>query len=667
MTDLTKIQEHVPTIQAFIDDCKNNTDLSYPRLKELRDNVSHGRRTAYDLANTYETMISTANKKKTGSYYTPSELTKSIIITALSPIEIRIPEIEDIHKFKICDIACGSGVFLLSAIDIISDLVSKKSNNHGVSLEDIKKEVALGCLYGVDLNEDAMHVARLCVWLHCGFQEPPFNFMKERIKCFDSVATPIAEFKDMFAESFVDKKGFDCIVGNPPFAGKNTILANMGADYIKKLQKQYTNAHGNSDLSAYFFRRAFDLLDEGGTFGLIATNTISQGDTRTTGLQYILREGKSGLIYDATRSMPWPGDASVAVSVVHIAKGIVVGTCKNSCILDQRPVKCINSRLRGKPERSDPLRLMANSELSYLGVKVYGVGFELTDKERCELIAKNKRNAELIRPYLGGKEINTSPTQTFERYVIRLGDMNLEEAEQWPDLIKIVREKVKPERDRLKNNPDGRRLKEYWWQFGRDRPALYDALRGLSRCLVNSRVSQHLIFAWQPTDRILSEALYVYPFEDNARFACLQSRVHEPWARLLSSSLEDRLRYTASDCFETFPFPPKERLTASSTVEKIGAQLDSDRAAYMGKTQQGLTKTYNQLKDPNCALLPIIALRKLHLELDRAVLEAYGWGDLSVPPFETPRTPEERAVLEAFEDEVIDRLFELNEKRAQDD
>ncbi len=80
---------------------------------------------------------------------------------------------------------------------------------------------------------------------------------------------------------------------------------------------------------------------------------------------------------------------------------------------------------------------------------VYGQGFVLTPDERDTLIAKDAKNAERIFPYLGGQEVNTSPTQEFDRYVISFGQMSLEEAEQWPDLIEIVREKVKPEREKM--------------------------------------------------------------------------------------------------------------------------------------------------------------------------------------------------------------------------
>jgi hypothetical protein len=451
----------------------------------------------------------------------------------------------------------------------------------------------------------------------------------------------------------------DAFVGNPPFAGGSQVSGTFGDSYRDWLLMVHPGSHGNADLCAHFFRRADYLLGQHGTVGLIATNTISQGDTRSTGLQNMVNVGSA--IYDAVRTMKWPGEANVAVSVVHLAKGHLANISGLRRRLDGIEVAAINSRLRPKPERSNPDALAANSGLSFLGSKVYGQGFTLTPEDRDDLIRRNVRNAERIFPYLGGEEVNSSPTQSFDRHVINFGEMSLEEAEKWPDLIKIVREKVKPERD--KNKRDIRR--KYWWRFGETTPALFAALESTTRCLVISRHTKHVIFAFQPTDRVFSEAVCIFILEDNARFSVLQSRIHEPWARLLSSSMRNDLRYSASDCFDTFPFPAAETLAPTGDLEAIGTRLYETRALLMVERNQGLTTTYNQLKDPACDDPEILALRRLHEDLDRAVLAAYRWSDIPVPPFETPTTPAARTAQESFEDEIIDRLFALNAERAE--
>lgn len=240
--------------------------------------------------------------------------------------------------------------------------------------------------------------------------------------------------------------------------------------------------------------------------------------------------------------------------------------------------------------------------------------------------------------------------------------MTLKEAQRWPDLLDIVRREVKPERDRLRDNADGRRRRQYWWQFGRWTPALYAAIAPLQRCLVTAQVTKHLCFSFQPTDRVFSQKLCVFPFDANTQFAILQSRIHEPWVWLLSSTMKTDLNYSASDCFQTFPFPHPNPRTVIPALERIGKELYEARAKYMVDTDQGLTKTYNKLKDPRCEEPPIIELRRLHEELDRTVLEAYGC-DLPVPPY-CPKSDEDEAALEVFKRAVVEHLYTLNAERS---
>ena len=124
------------------------------------------------------------------------------------------------------------------------------------------------------------------------------------------------EFPEVFGR---ENGGFDAMVGNPPFAGKNTLINSHRDGYLDWLKTVHEESHGNADLVAHFYRRAFNLLRQDGCFGLIATNTIGQGDTRSTGLRWICTHG--GTIFAARRRYRWPGVAAVVVSVVHVCRG----------------------------------------------------------------------------------------------------------------------------------------------------------------------------------------------------------------------------------------------------------------------------------------------------------------------------------------------------------
>ena len=103
------------------------------------------------------------------------------------------------------------------------------------------------------------------------------------------------------------------------------------------------------------------------------------------------------------------------------------------------------------------------------------------------LIEKDSRNEEVIFPYIGGEELNTSPTHAHHRYVINFGERSEEESRRcWPDLMALIEAKVKPERMLLRDNSDGVRRRTNWWQFGRYTPALFRAVAGLNKVLALS-------------------------------------------------------------------------------------------------------------------------------------------------------------------------------------
>ena len=514
-------------------------------------------------------------------------------------------------------------------------------------------------------QEDDLDVRRICAELRYGEKPvPAFNWEIEFPEVFDR-----------------DNPGFDVIVGNPPFAGKNTTINAHASGYQDWLKVVNPESHGNADLVAHFFRRAFSLLRQSGCFGLIATNTIAQGDTRSTGLRYICEQG--GTIYNAQKRLKWPGLAAVVVSVIHVFKG----KYEDRKFLDGREVNLISAFLFHAGGNENPKVLLVNADKSFIGSYVLGMGFTFDDSnpdattiaEMHQLIEHNPKNAEKIFPYIGGEEVNSSQTHAHHRYVINFGEMSEAEAREYPDLIKIVQEKVKPERAKLGDNADAGRRKSKWWLWGRYTPALFKAIAPLNRVLVVARHQPHWATAFMPTNTVFSEALVILVDERNSFLCLLQSRIHEIWTRFLGSSLGDTLRYSPSDCFETFPFP--EYWETNLTLETVGKTYYEYRAALMIRNNQGLTDTYNRFHDPDERHPDILQLRLLHAQMDRAVLDAYGWTDISTDctfllDYEDEEDDENTLQRqkkkpwryrwpEEIHDEVLARLLELNQQRAE--
>ena len=485
------------------------------------------------------------------------------------------------------------------------------------------------------------------------------------------------EFPEVFER---ENPGFDAFVGNPPFMGGRKISTANGIPYFSFLGIAYVPAGNTCDLVAYFFRRGFALLRRGGDLGLIATNTIAQGDTRSGGLAEIRRRG--GRIYAATRRYPWPGQAGVIVSVVHISNDERPGPAE----LDGKQVPVISAFLFPGTQDSTPIRLAANAGHFSLGSYIYGAGFLFDDSDpdaspvsRLVEIGRLEPNSRArILEYIGGAEVNESPFQRPHRWAIYLSDLQGEaELRAFPSLEEIVRAKVKPLRDGLGDNPVNDPLKRRWWAYQAHRPEFYARIERQTRILAICRVSQAYAFTFLPTGLIFADSLALFDIVSDSGFTILQSRVHECWSRFLCSTLGDALRYSPSDCFETFPFP--ESWETHPVLKAAGKAYYEFRAALMVKNNEGLTKTYNSFHDPDERDSEILKLRELHAAMDRAVLDAYGWADIPTDckflldyeideeEWGNKKKPYRYRWPDEVRDEVLARLIEFNAERAKEE
>ena len=468
------------------------------------------------------------------------------------------------------------------------------------------------------------------------------------------------EFPGAFDRS---NPGFDAIIGNPPFGGHVTVVASNVMHYTAWLRYLHPGSAGKCDVVAHFFRRGYSLLRREGCMGLLATNTVAQGYTRTSGLRWLCKNGAT--IYRALRRVPWPGIAAVVVSIVHIRRTCDLSGMKRR--LDGRVVDDITAFLFHKGGHDDPVSLSANKNRSFQGSTLLGMGFTFDDNasyrgvatsiaDMNRLLTDNSACANCIQPYIGGSEINSHPTQKHHRCVIHFLDYPLRRedglvswaeatAEQrgklkssgivpidyphpvaadWPELLAIVEDKVKPERQRSatrSKSGHGKRAAQYWWQHYHQARQLYASIQSRTRVVAVSQIGQHATFTFLPTRMVYASGVIIFPFDTYAAFCALQSRVHEVWARFFGSTLEDRLRYTPSDVFETFPFP--ENWETHPSLEAAGKEYYQFRADLMVRNNEGLTKTYNRFHDPNEYDLEFAQLRELHSAMDRAVLDAW--------------------------------------------
>lgn len=509
------------------------------------------------------------------------------------------------------------------------------------------------------------------------------------------------EFPEVFNHA-AGGGGFAAIIGNPPFKGGQKLTGIFGDEYREYLVKHLGRGQrGSADLVAYFFLRMASLLRTGGGFGLIATNTIAQGDTREVGLDQLVSESHPDrvVLTRAVPSRPWPGGASLEVAHVYgrsIREQSPSEAWRGPFYIDDAiapgitPFLTPPGRVVGKPHR-----LKANEGKSFIGSYVLGMGFVMTPEEARALIARDERNAEVLMPYLNGEDLNSRPDQSPSRWVINFRDWPLKRealtlpggaaaswrladekqrkawlrtgivpqdydgpvAADFSDCLRIVEEKVRPERE--KNNRDVYR--ERWWHYAEKRPELYATIAEMPEVFATARVSKHIIFSRVPTTAVSSEATVVIADPSFGRFASLQNTLHCLWVVEYQSSLETRGRYTPSDCFETFPFPADLSALADSGVRYFEA-----RAAAAKQTGVAFTDLYNRIHLQSETSPVIRSLRDSQAALDRAVVAAYGWDDLIEKlqhGFYPTKQGERFTIHPDARAEILARLLALNHQR----
>jgi hypothetical protein len=497
------------------------------------------------------------------------------------------------------------------------------------------------------------------------------------------------EFPEVFARG-----GFNAFVGNPPFMGGLRITGAFETEYRDYLVEFLAKGkRGIADLVVYFLLRAFTLLNaDRGILGIIATSTIAQGDTREVGMEQLFDQG--AIVFRAVQSTPWPGNAVLEVAHVWLR----CGSWNGQYILNGMEVRGITPFLTDRTAvTGKPFRLIANADKSFNGSFVLGMGFVMTPEEAQKLVAKNKRNRDVLFPFLNGDDINTRPDQSPSRWVINFFDWPLDRsangswetadederirllrdgrvpfdypdrvAADYPDCLTIVDEKVRPERTR--KNEKGEFALRYplflkWWIYSEKRPALYREIRKHSRILLHPLTSKHNSFEFYEPNIVFSHMTIVLTLHEWSAYALLQSEIHWHWVLYYGNKLETRPQYTPSDCFETFPFP-----NSMDSLGEIGSCYHEHRRWIMQTRQQGLTKTYNRFHDPGEKSEEIARLRMLHVEMDQAVGAAYGWNDLDLGHgFHETKQGIRYTISESARRTVLDRLLALNHQRYEEE
>ena len=415
------------------------------------------------------------------------------------------------------------------------------------------------------------------------------------------------------APQVMEKGGFDAIVGNPPFLSAIKVSGAVGSNVREWFANVIAKTSGKGDLIAYFFRRAAELTNANGCIGLIGAKAITEGDSLQVGIEPLYAD--EWRFYRVDRNRPWP-TKSVGTSIATIWMSQVDNG--EIAVLDGMPVKSISSMLTSSEENLSRPEPLARRKMLFQGSDFHGKGFVLSEQEARAILKDSPKEIEVLRPCLNAADLNENPLRVGKNWIIDMRELSEKDAKVFSQCWKVIERRVKPERmeeDAIKYP----RMVNQWWQHWNPRPDLYLKMSTLDFVVVIPRVSKFQIPAIVDSKQVLVSALSVAPVASFSFFALVSSWMHRSWAQWWGSGLQDRFRYSITDCFDTFPFCDQ-----SNELEKLGAELDQFQREVAKNRNLGLTKIYNMVNSRLCEDADIDSLRVLHEKVDREVVKTFG-------------------------------------------
>ncbi len=468
----------------------------------------------------------TSKRKKDGVFYTPKYITKYIVENTIGKLciekklELGFKEEEYyksrkgrqqttlenlitildsyrewLLKLTICDPACGSGAFLNQALDFLIkehryiDELKAQLLGGGLVFSDIENTILENNIYGVDLNEESVEIAKLSLWLRTAQPKRKLNDLSSNIKCGNSLIDSKAvagdkafKWEDEFPHIF-DKGGFDVVIGNPPY-----VRHELLSDFKEVFAKNYSSFQSTADLYVYFMEKGMLLLNHTGFLGYITPNkftnvTYGKNIREILGNKYSIKQfidfGELPIFSDAA-TFPF-------ISIIRndIPKGdidfVKINTLKNldiSTSIEQQGIKVSSKSLMGsewnlisKSEEKVLSKILKGGKTlkEFLDVEFYrGIltgyneAFIIDDNVRKQLIEEDYNSIEIIKPFVDGDDVRYYHLRTKGKYIIftRRGI----DIEKYPAVKKYLSQfydRLLPKRS--KSDKIGRKKGDYKW------------------------------------------------------------------------------------------------------------------------------------------------------------------------------------------------------------
>jgi hypothetical protein len=447
-----------------------------------------------------ETEQNKTKRKKDGVFYTPKYITKYIVDKTVGKLceekktELDIQEaeyekerrgrqkatlkkltqkLEDYRKWllqiTICDPACGSGAFLNQALEFLIaehqyiDELQAKLFGDAMILSEVENAILENNIYGVDINEESVDIAKLSLWLRTAQKGRKLTSLNNNIKCGNSlIDDPIFagdkafNWQNEFPEVFA-KGGFDVVIGNPPY-----VRQELFKEIKPYLQEHYKCYNSVADLYTYFIEKGINLMNESGLFSFILPNKFLKATYGKNIRKVIKKQSNLELLLDFD-DYPVFADATTYPIIYVLNKQsefiedsfLFAEINKRDNTLD--PITLLESRKNKVPFASltedmwnfidvtsfEILNKLKKDSVglgSYVDKKIfYGIktgkneAFVIDGEKRQELISKDNKNSERIKVLATGKEVKRNTFNFQDKFLLFTG-FDDDIPNQYPDI-----------------------------------------------------------------------------------------------------------------------------------------------------------------------------------------------------------------------------------------
>lgn len=537
---------------------------------------------------------------------------------------------DKVASITIGDPACGSGNFLTEAYRqlrtienrIIEDELSEETGNAGqtslVIAQDSPVRVSLDQLYGIEINDFAVSVAKTALWIT---EEQMLRKTQEIYVGYDFDFLPLRSLSNLhegnalktdWSEVFPDDLTY--LVGNPPFLGARNQSKEQKAELLEVFDGA-KNA-GNIDYCGAWYMKAARFTQGKRTrCALVSTNSICQGE-QVANLWKPLHD--LGIHIDfAHNTFRWDNEAADKAHVFCVIVGFSRENCEKRLYVHDTPdaaevkkaAKSINAYLSDAPDAFIWNRNKPICDVPKIGIgnKPIDGGFYLfADEEKTDFLNKEPGAESYFHRWIGSREFLHGES----RWCLYLGDAAFAELKELPRCRERI-EAVREYRLASKSAPT-RKLA--------DRPAHFhveNMPKGNSIVVpkVSSERRRYIPMGFVGPETLCSDLVFLIPNASLYHFGVLQSQFHNAWMRTVAGRLKSDYRYSGGIVYNNFVWP-EPTVSQREEVERCAQAVLDARDAQEGATLADMYDPKNETFFPE--------LMAAHRALDAAVEAAYG-------------------------------------------